>query len=120
MPCVQRIAPVHTMCAIQGRPYQRLQLARRNRLCFGCLSRSHMLTTCDKSRTCNVDGCNKKHSIWLHVNRVRSSIQSNVNDNDGTQSLNVVTFNSCMTGNCVAKWSRTGSSTIGFGLLTEV
>ena len=39
------------------RPYQRLQLARRNRLCFGCLSRSHMLTTCDKSRTCNVDGC---------------------------------------------------------------
>ena len=85
------------------RPYQRLQLARKNRLCFGCLSRSHMLTTCDKSRTCNIDGCNKKHSIWLHVNQARSSIQSNINNNDGTQSLNVVTgtVNSCMTGNRV-------------------
>ena len=27
------------------RPYQRLQLVRRNHLCFGCLSKSHMLAT---------------------------------------------------------------------------
>ena len=85
------------------RPYQRSQLARINRLCFSCLSRSHMMTTCDKSRTCNVDGCNKRHSIWLHLNEVRSSIQSNVYDSDDTHSLNAVTgnVNACMTGNRV-------------------
>ena len=85
------------------RPDQRLQLARGNRLCFGCLSRSHMLSTCNKSRTCNVDGCSKKHSVWLHVNRARSFTQSNVDVIDGIQSLHVVTgtVNCCVAGNRV-------------------
>ena len=85
------------------RPYQRLQLVRRNHLCFGCLSKSHMLATCDKSRTCNVDGCNRKHSVWLHMNQVRSYTQYNVNGDEGGRSPNVVTgsVNSCMTGNRV-------------------
>ena len=73
------------------RPYQRLQLVRRNHLCFGCRSKSHMLATCDKSRTCNVDGCNRKHSVWLHVNQVRSYTQYNVNGDEGGRSPNVVT-----------------------------
>ena len=62
-----------------------------------------MLATCDKSRTCNVDGCNRKHSVWLHVNQVRSYTQYNVNDDEGGRSPNVVTgsVNSCMTGNRV-------------------
>ena len=66
------------------RPYQRLQLVRRNHLCFGCLSKSHMLATCDKSRTCNVDGCNSKHSVWLHVNLMIEHVTFDVsllNDN---------------------------------------
>ena len=85
------------------RPDQRLQLARGNRLCFGCLSRSHMLSTCNKSRTCNVDGCSKKHSVWLHVNRARSFTQSNVDVIDGIRSLHVVTgtVNCCVAGNRV-------------------
>ena len=91
-----------TQCGAM-RPYQRLQLARRNHLCFGFLSKSHMLATCDKSRTCNVDGCNMKHSVWLHVNQVRSYTQYNVSGEEGGRSLNVVTgsVNSCMTGNRV-------------------
>ena len=85
------------------RPYQRLQLVRRNHLCFGCLSKTHMIATCDKSRTCNVDGCNSKHNASLHVNQVRSYTQYNVNSNEGVRSPNVVTgsVNSCMTGNRV-------------------
>ena len=85
------------------RPYQRLQLVRRNHLCFGCLSKTHMIATCDKSRTCNVDGCNSKHNASLHVNQVRSYTQYNVNSNKGGRSPNVVTgsVNSCMTGNRV-------------------
>ena len=85
------------------RPYQRLQLVRRNHLCFGCLSKTHMIATCDKSRTCNVDGCNSKHNALLHVNQVRSYTQYNVNSNEGGRSPNVVTgsVNSCMTGNRV-------------------
>ena len=85
------------------RPYQRLQLVRRNHLCFGCLSKTHMIATCDKSRTCNVDGCNSKHNASLHVNQVRSYTQYNVNSNEGGRSPNVVTgsVNSCMTGNRV-------------------
>ena len=85
------------------RPYQRLQLVRRNHLCFGCLSKTHMIATCDKSRTCNVDGCNSKHNALLHVNQVRSYTQYNVNSNEGDRSPNVVTgsVNSCMTGNRV-------------------
>ena len=85
------------------RPYQRLQLVRRNHLCFGCLSKTHMIATCDKSRTCNVAGCNSKHNASLHVNQVRSYTQYNVNSNEGGRSPNVVTgsVNSCMTGNRV-------------------
>ena len=62
-----------------------------------------MLATCDKSRTCNVDVCNRKHSVWLHVNQVRSYTQYNVSGDEGGRSLNVVTgsVNSCMTGNRV-------------------
>ena len=61
------------------------------------------VATCDKSRTCNVDGCNRKHSVWLHVNQVRSYTQYNVNGDEGGRSPNVVTgsVNSCMTGNRV-------------------
>ena len=62
-----------------------------------------MIATCDKSRTCNVDGCNSKHNALLHVNQVRSYTQYNVNSNEGGRSPNVVTgsVNSCMTGNRV-------------------
>ena len=73
------------------RPYQRLQLVRRNHLCFGCLSKTHMIATCDQSRTCNVDGCNSKHNASLHVNQVRSYTQYNVNSNEDGRSPNVVT-----------------------------
>ena len=48
-------------------PVQRQQLARQKQLCYGCLSRSHMLAECRESVMCSIDGCKSRHSKFLHV-----------------------------------------------------
>ena len=37
-------------------PVQRQQLARQKQLCYGCLSRSHMVAECRETVMCSIDG----------------------------------------------------------------
>lgn len=47
----------------------RIKLAQKERLCFGCLTSSnHDLLNCPRSKACNVNGCQRKHHPILHVN----------------------------------------------------
>ena len=48
-------------------PVQRQQFAREKQLCYGCLSRSHMIAECRESVMCLIDGCKSRHSTFLHV-----------------------------------------------------
>ena len=47
-------------------PDKRLQFAKDNKLCFNCVRPGHMLSACKLNRTCSVEGCEKKHTQFLH------------------------------------------------------
>ena len=44
----------------------RLKYANDKKLCYNCLSVGHVSSKCKSSYTCQVPGCNKKHSKYLH------------------------------------------------------
>ena len=48
-------------------PEQRLETARKARLCFNCLRRGHSSADCKADSTCTVKGCRKKHTKFLHT-----------------------------------------------------
>ena len=44
----------------------RLKLVKENRLCFNCLSNSHMIKECKSKVCCRIDSCSKRHHTLLH------------------------------------------------------
>ena len=54
----------------------RFNFARTNRLCFGCLSNSHVIGSCNNKQRCNIDGCVKSHSRLLHSSRFKPSVST--------------------------------------------
>ena len=44
----------------------RWNVAKRNRLCFRCLGHNHQGENCTRSRKCGINGCEEKHSRYLH------------------------------------------------------
>ena len=57
---------------------ERYQIAREKELCYNCLIPGHYAAVCPKTSFCKVDGCEDKHSTFLHPPAVRAT--------DGTQS----------------------------------
>lgn len=58
----------------------RIKVAQRGRLCFGCLqSSNHDLLNCQRNRSCNINGCQRKHHPMLHTNPVGSQPVQTVN-----------------------------------------
>ena len=60
-------------------------LVRQKKLCFNCLSNTHMINTCKSKRHCQVDNCQKRHHTLLHSEKmpVPSSpdqVDSNINN----------------------------------------
>ena len=49
-------------------PRQRFEVARKHRLCFGCLRGSHPIRDCRSRVACPVQGCGRNHSQMLHMN----------------------------------------------------
>ena len=49
------------------KPEERCRLAREKGLCFNCLRVGHRAEACRLARNCSVQGCNKKHSRYLHL-----------------------------------------------------
>ena len=45
---------------------QRRQHVMNHHLCFNCLKSGHGARTCRLNRTCRVDGCDQKHTKFLH------------------------------------------------------
>ena len=41
-------------------------LVKQKKLCFNCLSNTHMINTCKSKRHCQVDNCQKRHHTLLH------------------------------------------------------
>lgn len=45
---------------------ERIDIAKRHRLCFNCLVPNHTSERCRIDRTCSVPGCGRKHTKFLH------------------------------------------------------
>ena len=45
---------------------ERIATVKRHKLCFNCLTAGHVAKDCGLRRTCSVDGCNKRHTKFLH------------------------------------------------------
>ena len=62
---------------------ERLRLEKKTKLCFNCLSNSHMIHNCKSKVFCKVDNCKKRHHTLLHP--VNEGNNSNSSSNDATQ-----------------------------------
>ena len=61
----------------------RLKYASDKKLCYNCLSVGHVSSKCNSSYTCQVPGCNKKHSKYLH--RVKYAVNNADSANVGVE-----------------------------------
>ena len=48
------------------KPTERMELVRKLKICFNCLSEGHAISECPSKRTCFQSGCGKKHHTTLH------------------------------------------------------
>ena len=55
---------------------ERWSCAKKNKLCFRCLSSQHRGSKCPLSRECGIDGCTRTHSRWLHEGETVSQVQT--------------------------------------------
>ena len=63
----------------------RRSLKKKKKLCFNCLSNTHMINTCKCKRHCQVDNCQKRYHTLLHSEGMRvpnspDQIDSNINN----------------------------------------
>ncbi|KFD52842.1 hypothetical protein M513_06333 [Trichuris suis] len=56
-------------------PRRRLQVSRKNRLCFVCLELGHAASACKSQDRCSIKGCRKLHHRLLHGEADCSSAQ---------------------------------------------
>ena len=50
----------------QMRVPDRIKLVREQKLCHQCLAPGHFADSCYRTTTCKVDGCGRKHTMWIH------------------------------------------------------
>ena len=62
---------------------ERIELAKANRLCYGCLGKNHVARECRSKTACGKDGCTRTHHKLLHVNPPSASGATPVVDKDG-------------------------------------
>ena len=55
---------------------ERIKLVKDNNLCENCLLNNHKTADCRKMTRCTVDGCNEKHTKFIHVNKSSQRAQS--------------------------------------------
>ena len=47
--------------------FERLAYVNSHNLCHNCFLNTHTTDKCGKNARCFVEGCNEKHSMWIHV-----------------------------------------------------
>ena len=68
----------------------RYQIAREKELCYNCLIPGHYAAACPKASFCKVNGCEDKHSTFLHPPAVRAT--NGMQQDVGTQTSCNVPF----------------------------
>ena len=48
----------------------RFNTVKSHKLCYNCLRSSHQTETCGKKSVCSVQGCNGKHTMWIHCDQL--------------------------------------------------
>ena len=60
------------------KPWERWNTAKQFRLCFRCLNRNHIGSSCKATRVCGKDGCQKTHHELLHTTFYLSGSNDNL------------------------------------------
>jgi hypothetical protein len=69
---------------------ERLKIARKLGLCFLCLTKGHMTSTCTSSQRCAVNSCGKNHHELLHAGEWTASTPVKVSDDRSLSASNTV------------------------------
>ena len=77
-------------------PEKRLDLAKRNRLCFNCLRRAHTSAECRSESTCEAPGCRMKHTKFLHTSRPRADTQRGEQSKESAENKTDATVAACV------------------------
>ena len=64
---------------------ERLNFVRRRGICDNCLARGHLARSCDKSSFCRVQGCEVKHSTFLHPPTRADEQRGNMDEDKSTE-----------------------------------
>lgn len=59
---------------------QRVALLKRNKCCFNCLRKGHMLGACRSNNVCTI--CKRKHHSLIHRENSRNDLTQTTNDSD--------------------------------------
>ena len=71
-PCVMCSQPHRLWHCSQFRslnPSERLGVVNSHRLCHNCLRSSHPTESCGKQSVCLVEGCGRRHTMWIHCDQ---------------------------------------------------
>ena len=72
-PCVLCNQPHHLWNCVSFRSLSatdRFNTVKSHKLCYICLRSSHQTETCGKKSVCSVQGCNGKHTMWIHCDQL--------------------------------------------------
>ncbi|KAL1236433.1 Gag polyprotein [Trichinella spiralis] len=58
-------------------PKERITNVKKLGLCFLCLKKGHLVTTCKAKLRCRVEECSKRHHPLIHLNQERRSVIEN-------------------------------------------
>ena len=68
------------------KPEERFQMAKDKHLCFNCLKPGHSSSRCFLNRTCSINGCNRKHSRFLHMKKKDTTTGADASNDSSQQS----------------------------------
>ena len=62
---------------------ERMEVARKLKLCFNCLVVGHRMSECSSTWRCLASECEKKHHTTLHENFIQTDAYQKLEDHDG-------------------------------------
>ena len=72
------IAISSNVCPLQST--NRLDIVLRYNLCHNCLLPTHQTSDCEKQLVCSVNGCGKKHTMYIHINEDKGNVVNSQTD----------------------------------------
>ena len=96
---------------------EKIKIVKKQRLCWNCLSKGHVLEDCKSQHRCKVSGCNQQHHTLLHREKTPEAstnklVTSKVNQTTYLQVLPVIFFHGKNSVNAVAFLDSGSNSTL--------